>query len=271
MGFSTRNWIWILRKKIGVLTPWATSLAPSITPSVFQNHCLRTVILKCDPDGLLCETLSCGLQGQNFDSGILFALPPTLSEMPWSFPEAVWHHYLIELVTEPNIKTQVSSTKPGLERDTEVNNRLEHVRPFSVIFFFETHRSLWFGFVFVTIYMLFVLTWSGLIALLFFLLRQGLSVQPWLSLNSQSKPWIYEPSSLAFRGLRLDVPTTKPRLLFFSDQNYTKRPGLWEGTCCLAWCPKFNSQDTRAGRRELTLPELSSDPHKAWTSLHLYK
>lgn len=168
MGFSTRNWIWILRKKIGVLTPWATSLAPSITPSVFQNHCLRTVILKCDPDGLLCETLSCGLQGQNFDSGILFALPPTLSEMPWSFPEAVWHHNLIELVTEPNIKTQVSSTKPGLERDTEVNNRLEHVRPFSVIFFFETHRSLWFGFVFVTIYMLFVLTWSGLIALLFF-------------------------------------------------------------------------------------------------------
>lgn len=120
MWFSTRNWIWTLRKKICALTPWATSLAPrhvlppSITPSIFQNHYLRTLILKCDPDGLLCETLSCGLQGQNFDSRILFALPPTLSEMPWSFPEAVWHHNLIELVTEPNIKTQVSSTKPGL-------------------------------------------------------------------------------------------------------------------------------------------------------------
>lgn len=118
--FGARNWIWILQKKIGVLTPRATSLAPrhvlppSITPSVFQNHCLRTVILKCDPDGLLCESLSCGLQGQNFDSRILFALPPTLSEMPCCFPEAVWHHNLIELVTEPNMKTQVSSTKPGL-------------------------------------------------------------------------------------------------------------------------------------------------------------
>lgn len=83
------------RRKLVFLPPRATSLAPrhvsppSITPSIFQNHCLRTVILKCDPDGLLCETLSCGLQGQNFDSRILFALPPTLSEMPCSFPEAV--------------------------------------------------------------------------------------------------------------------------------------------------------------------------------------
>lgn len=220
MGFGARNWIWIVRKEIGVLTLWATSVAPrhvlppSITPSVFQNHCLRTVILKCDPDGLLCETLSCGLQGQNFDSGILFALPPTLSEMPWSFPEAVWHHNLIELVTETNIKTQVSSTKPGLERDTEVSNRLEQGCLFSVIFFFETHRFLWFGFVFVTICMLFVLTWSGLIALFFYLLRQGFSMQPWLSSNSQSKPWFYEPS-IAFRGLRLDVPTTKSPLVIF--------------------------------------------------------